>query len=216
MTNNDDADFATGESLEYFESLLVWVEGGPRDPRLERQAAADPLGLAHQRSLVDALVQDLEGARLESLAPGQRKRAFAALAQTTRFESAPGWRRLVGRLVHSSGAAPFKKTVAVCRGPSGFQGGQYNALFDAGAFDVDLHLAEDGALLGQVVSTHEDEEFPGGGVALLQTRAGDLRTSPIEEDGEFFFTQAPRETVDLILNMTRLEIVVRDVDLMKA
>jgi len=197
--------------LEFYEGLLAWVEDGKESPLLESLARQNPLGLAGEKAFVRTVVQVVADACLVEFSPAQHARSLEALRETRKSEATPGWRRLVARLAGGTPEMPF----AFRRGPDNSSAGRFKALYEVDEFELDLHLSEDGALIVQLISKREDNAFEGGGIALLQTKAGALLTSAIDENGEFIFSPAPRECIDLTLSLPNLEISIRDVDLLE-
>lgn len=92
-------------------------------------------------------------------------------------------------------------------------GPRLHLLYELEGFDLDLSLNESRDLVGQILGRDPDQPAFAGGRACLQGASTPPIEAPIEDDGVFFFQNAPGGAGVLILTAAFGEVVVDDLEL---
>lgn len=212
--SSDPSQPADREAL--YQALLRESDGDLEPDEVALLRSADPLDLERGRALLVDLQRCMDSRSGHGVEQGltraQRQTALAAFDKRPGARKSSPWRRLVARLsdVLETGDDELSPALRASVGARR----SFQALYEVEGYDLDLTLAEDGALYGQVVGRDDDEPTPfEGGMALLQDGSGNVRSVPVEEDGEFCFPDAPSGTVGLALDGRGIQLLVEGVDL---
>jgi len=171
--------------LTLYNQLVEALEGNGLGPELEQLSRKDPALLAGMQTRARSIL-DLFAEKTSNLLRGGGQEML-----------------LAERVPEPVGEATHVRSAAV----------SFQELHEAGDFEVDISLTDEGALLGQVLPFQGDSQEFVGGSALWQNTCSGLSAAPVAFDGTFYLMRPARGTGRLVLSGKTTDIVIPELEL---